>query len=104
MLTFGEGWHNNHHAKPQSPCHGLAWYEFDLNWYGICAMRMVRLAWDLKIPNTPVNTCKESMPIPLSGGWIAFFGRRFCCGLRHRLSPGAWHYRKSSTLKALDSA
>jgi hypothetical protein len=37
MLTFGEGWHNNHHAEPQSPRHGLVWYEFDLNWYGICA-------------------------------------------------------------------
>jgi len=64
MLTFGEGWHNNHHAKPQSPRHGLAWYEFDLNWYGICAMRMVRLAWDLKIPSSPVSTWKDSMPQP----------------------------------------
>ena len=50
MLTFGEGWHNNHHARPQSPRHGLAWYEFDLNWYGIEALRLVHLAWDLKLP------------------------------------------------------
>jgi stearoyl-CoA desaturase (delta-9 desaturase) len=64
MLTFGEGWHNNHHAKPQSPRHGLAWYEFDLNWYGICAMRMVRLAWDLKVPSTPERRWKHSMPQP----------------------------------------
>jgi stearoyl-CoA desaturase (delta-9 desaturase) len=64
MLTFGEGWHNNHHAKPQSPRHGLAWYEFDLNWYGICAMRMMRLAWDLKIPSSPVGTWKHLMPQP----------------------------------------
>ena len=35
MLTFGEGWHNNHHAHPVSARHGLAWYEIDMNWIGI---------------------------------------------------------------------
>ncbi len=50
MLTFGEGWHNNHHAHAQSARHGLAWYEFDLNWYGICALRLLGLAWDIKLP------------------------------------------------------
>jgi stearoyl-CoA desaturase (delta-9 desaturase) len=50
MLSFGEGWHNNHHAHPQSARHGLAWYEFDLNWYGIFALRTVGLAWDVKLP------------------------------------------------------
>jgi stearoyl-CoA desaturase (delta-9 desaturase) len=29
LVTFGEGWHNNHHAHPVSSRHGLAWYEFD---------------------------------------------------------------------------
>ena len=29
ILTFGEGWHNNHHAHPTSARHGMAWYEFD---------------------------------------------------------------------------
>ncbi len=50
MLTWGEGWHNNHHAHPQSARHGLAWYEFDVNWYGICALRRLGLAWDVKLP------------------------------------------------------
>jgi stearoyl-CoA desaturase (delta-9 desaturase) len=49
MLTFGEGWHNNHHAHPQSPRHGLAWYEIDLNWFGIRALRLVGLAHDVKL-------------------------------------------------------
>ncbi len=48
LLTFGEGWHNNHHAHPQSSRHGLAWYEFDPNWYGICALQSLGLAWDVK--------------------------------------------------------
>jgi fatty-acid desaturase len=50
MLSFGEGWHNNHHAHPQSARHGLAWYEFDMNWYGICVLRALGLAWDVKAP------------------------------------------------------
>jgi stearoyl-CoA desaturase (delta-9 desaturase) len=29
LLTFGAGWHNNHHAYPTSARHGLAWYELD---------------------------------------------------------------------------
>jgi stearoyl-CoA desaturase (delta-9 desaturase) len=48
LLTFGEGWHNNHHAHPQSSRHGLTWYEFDPNWYGICALQLLGLAWDVK--------------------------------------------------------
>jgi stearoyl-CoA desaturase (delta-9 desaturase) len=49
LLTFGEGWHNNHHAHPQAARHGLAWYELDVNWYGISALRMLGLAWDVKV-------------------------------------------------------
>ncbi len=48
LLTFGEGWHNNHHAHPQSSRHGLAWYEIDFNWYGILIMQKLGLAWDVK--------------------------------------------------------
>jgi len=50
MLTFGEGWHNNHHAAPQLARHGIAWYEIDFNWYGIRALRWLGLAWDIKLP------------------------------------------------------
>jgi stearoyl-CoA desaturase (delta-9 desaturase) len=35
FFSFGEGWHNNHHAQPTSARHGLAWYEFDSNWLTI---------------------------------------------------------------------
>ncbi|MFZ0704989.1 MAG: acyl-CoA desaturase [Candidatus Korobacteraceae bacterium] len=49
-LSFGEGWHNNHHAHPQSARHGLAWYEFDLNWYAIKTLSKMGLIWDVKLP------------------------------------------------------
>jgi sn-1 stearoyl-lipid 9-desaturase len=48
ILTFGEGWHNNHHASAQAARHGLAWYEIDVNWYGIWALKKLGLAWDIK--------------------------------------------------------
>lgn len=44
LFTFGEGWHNNHHAHPVSARHGLKWYEVDLNWYGIWALKKLGLA------------------------------------------------------------
>jgi sn-1 stearoyl-lipid 9-desaturase len=44
VLTFGEGWHNNHHAHPVSARHGLKWYEIDMNWYGIWALKKLGLA------------------------------------------------------------
>jgi fatty-acid desaturase len=49
LLSFGEGWHNNHHAHPTSARHGLAWYEIDLNWYAIRTMQALGLAWDVKL-------------------------------------------------------
>jgi len=49
LLTFGEGWHNNHHAHPTSARHGLAWYEIDQNWIGIRALQVLGLAWDIKV-------------------------------------------------------
>ncbi|HQZ40286.1 MAG TPA: fatty acid desaturase [Vicinamibacterales bacterium] len=49
MLTWGEGWHNNHHAHPVSARHGLAWYEIDFNYAGIKALESLGLAWDVKV-------------------------------------------------------
>jgi sn-1 stearoyl-lipid 9-desaturase len=48
LLTWGEGWHNNHHAHPVSARHGLAWYEIDINYYGIKTLELLGLAWDVK--------------------------------------------------------
>jgi stearoyl-CoA desaturase (delta-9 desaturase) len=51
LLTFGEGWHNNHHAHPTSARHGLAWYEIDLNWWGIRVMQFLGLVKTIKRVN-----------------------------------------------------
>jgi fatty-acid desaturase len=83
ILTFGEGWHNNHHAHPQSARHGLAWYEFDLNWYGICALRMLRLAWDVKLPKL------GSAEITAAVSTVAPVSISAASGLPEGLSSGA---------------
>jgi len=44
LLSFGEGWHNNHHAHPRAARHGLTWYEIDVNWYGIRLLQLLGLA------------------------------------------------------------
>jgi len=44
LLTGGEGWHNNHHAHPVSARHGLRWFEFDINYYGIWVLEKLGLA------------------------------------------------------------
>ena len=49
ILTGGEGWHNNHHAHPVSARHGLAWYEFDLNYCGIWLLGKLGLAEKIQI-------------------------------------------------------
>ena len=78
MLTFGEGWHNNHHAIPLSARHGLAWYEIDFNWWGICALRTLGLAWDIseaklgedaerKPLTTPLFPAEEELPQKVMG-------------------------------------
>lgn len=68
LLTFGEGWHNNHHAHPQAARHGATWYELDLNWYGISALRMLALAWDLKVQRLIPD---ESKKVAVSGNLAA---------------------------------
>ncbi|AFL88552.1 fatty-acid desaturase [Terriglobus roseus DSM 18391] len=49
ILTGGEGWHNNHHAHPVSARHGLVWYEFDINYYGIWLLKKLGIAKKVQI-------------------------------------------------------
>ena len=50
ILSFGEGWHNNHHAVQRSAAHGLRWYEFDLTYWTIWVLEKIGLAWDVVLP------------------------------------------------------
>jgi fatty-acid desaturase len=58
LLTFGEGWHNNHHAHPVSARHGLAWYEFDISWITLKFFNALGVVSDLKVAKV-----REPMPV-----------------------------------------
>ena len=51
LLTFGEGWHSNHHKFPRSTKHGLKLYELDLTYCLIYSLYKIGLINDLKFLN-----------------------------------------------------
>ena len=68
LLTFGEGWHNNHHAYPVSARHGLKRYEIDLNWYGIWILGQLGLATHIHRAKLPARTSAgEPLAVPDHG-------------------------------------
>ena len=48
LLSWGEGWHNNHHAYPQSAKTGHRWWELDVTYWIILLMKWVKLASAVK--------------------------------------------------------
>jgi fatty-acid desaturase len=56
VLSFGEGWHNNHHAHPTSARHGLAWWELDMSWWGIRLLEAIGLAKSVRVAKVPVKS------------------------------------------------
>jgi stearoyl-CoA desaturase (delta-9 desaturase) len=47
-LSFGEAWHNNHHAFPTSAFHGLRRREFDISGALIAGMERTGMIWDVQ--------------------------------------------------------
>lgn len=52
ILSFGEGWHNNHHAHQRAAAHGRRWWELDLTYLTIRAMWLLGLASEI-VPAGP---------------------------------------------------
>ena len=50
LISWGEGWHNNHHAFPFSARHGLRWFEIDMTWWHVQLLALLRLADRVRIP------------------------------------------------------
>ncbi|XP_024979128.1 palmitoyl-monogalactosyldiacylglycerol delta-7 desaturase, chloroplastic-like [Cynara cardunculus var. scolymus] len=62
LITFGEGWHNNHHAFEYSARHGLEWWQIDLSWYVIRFLESIGLATNVKLPSH-AHKLKKSLAI-----------------------------------------
>jgi len=50
LLTFGEGWHNNHHRYMASARQGFFWWEVDVSYYLLRGLAALGLVWDLREP------------------------------------------------------
>jgi sn-2 palmitoyl-lipid 9-desaturase len=50
LLTYGEGWHNNHHAYPNVAKAGWKWWEIDPTWWVIQGLKSVGLAKKVVMP------------------------------------------------------
>ena len=48
--SFGESWHNNHHAFPWSARLGLRAWQIDPGWYVIWVLRLMRAVRNVKVP------------------------------------------------------
>jgi stearoyl-CoA desaturase (delta-9 desaturase) len=48
LLTFGEGWHNNHHYYPASARQGFYWWQIDITYYLLKLLSRFRIVRDLK--------------------------------------------------------
>lgn len=51
LFSFGESWHNNHHAFEYSARMGLEWWQVDIGWYVILFLQAIGLATDVKQPS-----------------------------------------------------
>lgn len=58
LLTFGEGWHNNHHHYPGSARQGFYWWEIDLTWYGLKLLESLGLIWDLRVVPASIRNAR----------------------------------------------
>jgi stearoyl-CoA desaturase (delta-9 desaturase) len=54
LLTFGEGWHNNHHHYQASARNGFRWWELDVTYYLLRGLAALGLIWDLREPPASV--------------------------------------------------
>lgn len=66
LLSFGEGWHNNHHALPQSARFGLHKGEFDFTWQTLSFLKVFGLVTDIRLPKTPKVEAEGRVPIEVS--------------------------------------
>src|SRR5262249_40028949 len=47
-LTFGEGYHNFHHAFPADHRNGIRWYQFDITKWWLRAFQAIGFTWNLR--------------------------------------------------------
>lgn len=60
IFTYGEGWHNNHHAYPHVAKAGWRWWEYDPTWWAIWVLKSVGLARKVVMPPVGIASDRSS--------------------------------------------
>ena len=102
LFTFGEGWHNNHHAFQSSARQGFRWFEVDPTYYALKGLAWLGLIWNLKAPPVAVirneqrlgTKVIEKVAAKLA---LSFSVERIAAALRSELST----HHKAEQLTAL---
>lgn len=63
LITWGEGWHNNHHAKQRVARSGHAWYEIDITYWHIAVLKALGMVWDV----VPIPATIDRSVLPKEG-------------------------------------
>jgi stearoyl-CoA desaturase (delta-9 desaturase) len=67
LLTYGEGWHNNHHAFQTSARHGLRWWEVDPTYMAIRFMSFFGIFYAIKKPKITKSRPDNAAPLNDTG-------------------------------------
>jgi stearoyl-CoA desaturase (delta-9 desaturase) len=71
--SFGEGWHNNHHAFPRSYRHGMRWYEVDISAMVIGTLERLGLARNVvRIEREAMDRRAQSLAMTGGGRRVEF--------------------------------
>jgi hypothetical protein len=57
LISFGEEWHNNHHAFEYSPHCGLKWWQLDMTWCAILSLEAMSLVTKVKFSRQEHMEC-----------------------------------------------
>ncbi|MEV0525522.1 acyl-CoA desaturase [Streptomyces sp. NPDC050439] len=99
LPSFGEAWHNNHHAFPRSARHGMKWYEVDLSAIFIWSLEKTRLAWKVIRIDTERMTMREAGVSRVSGTKLS---QEELLVSQQRIAPMADRSRGGNDLSLVD--
>jgi len=71
LITFGEGWHNNHHFYASTANQGFFWWEVDVTYYLLRALSVVGVVWDLRRPPNHVRDAHLTTAAPVQPDAVA---------------------------------
>lgn len=86
LPTFGEGWHQNHHAFPASAIFGFHWWQVDVGAWVIRGLEALGWVWKVKMPTK--ESIQSRLAVPDEEDWWSTLPTRLA---RSALPPSDTH-------------